>query len=473
MRWGAGAIMINRQPFWMMTAICLGAFLSHFTAGIVNVSLPQFTRIFQTDLTMAGWITTGYLLVIASLLPVMGKLGDRYGHSLLHNLGFLLFTVSSVLVACSTTISMLLTMRFVQAVGAAMFQAINIAIIALHIPKEKRGRALGIMSTAVALGGMSGPIAGGFIAAWLSWEWLFLIHVPVAIAATVLAFRYIPVQARQKRKSSLDYVGAGLFMLIVSSIIFAISKGNEWGWGSMGLLLFYGLTAVSIGALVMWERGQQEPFLPLSVFRNPAVSSGLFISFSSFLLANLVLVVLPFYLLEITGATPLKAGYLLTTYPLLLAFAGPVAGWASDRFQPRPIMLAGLCGMGAGMLVLALFLPKLSLVGIGADLAVIGAGMGLIASPNNSYIMRHVPAEHAGAIGGMIALTRNAGMVVGAALGLGVMSGEMIGAHSVAPAAYQTVFGIGGWISLVSLLVWGYSARLERRRKRIEPNRSI
>ncbi|WP_289140332.1 MFS transporter [uncultured Brevibacillus sp.] len=465
--------MTNRQPFWMMTAICLGAFLSHFTAGIVNVSLPQFTQIFQTDLTMVQWITTGYLLVIASLLPVMGKLGDGYGHSLLHNLGFLLFTVSSILVACSTMISMLLTMRFVQAVGAAMFQATNIAIITLHVPKEKRGRALGIMSTAVALGGMSGPIAGGFIAAWLSWEWLFLIHVPVAIAATVLAFRYIPVHTQQKKKRSLDYVGAALFMLMVSSVIFAISKGNEWGWSSMGMLIFCGMGAVSIGALVIWERGQQEPFLPLNVFRHPAVSSGLFISFSAFLLANLVLVVLPFYLLGIAGATPLKAGYLMTTYPLLLAFAGPFAGWISDRFQPRPIMLAGLCGMGAGLIVLALFLPNMPLIAIGAVLAVIGAGMGLIASPNNSYIMRHVPAEHAGAIGGMIALTRNAGMVVGAALGLGVMNSGMREAHDAALAAYQTVFEIGGWIGLVSLLVWVYSARIERRRKQLELDKSV
>ncbi|MGG1984792.1 MFS transporter [Brevibacillus brevis] len=116
---------------------------------------------FQAELAIAQWITTGYLLVIASLLPFMGKLGDRYGHRVLHNYGFLLFTVSSVLVAFSTTITMLLMLRIVQAIGAAMFQATNIALIAILLPKEMRGRAMGIMSTAVALGGMTGPIAGG------------------------------------------------------------------------------------------------------------------------------------------------------------------------------------------------------------------------------------------------------------------------------------------------------------------------
>lgn len=152
----------------MLAAICIGAFLSHFTAGVVNVSLPHFVSVFQTSLGTAQWITTGYLLVIASLLPVMGKWGDRYGYRRIHNAGYLLFGISSVLVAFSPHISVLLALRMVQAVGAAMFQATNIALITIHLPKEQRGRALGTVSTAVALGGMSGPVAGGFIAEWFS-----------------------------------------------------------------------------------------------------------------------------------------------------------------------------------------------------------------------------------------------------------------------------------------------------------------
>ncbi len=458
--------MSQRQRFFMMIAICLGAFLSHFTAGIVNVSLPQFTYIFQTELAIAQWITTGYLLVIASLLPFMGKLGDRYGHRVLHNYGFLLFTVSSVLVAFSTTITMLLALRIVQAIGAAMFQATNIALIAILLPKEMRGRALGIMSTAVALGGMTGPIAGGMIASWLSWEWLFLMHVPVAILATVLAFRYIPSHEQRKKTSSLDLVGAGLFLLLVSSVIIAISNGNGWGWASEGMLILFGGVLVLAWAFAWWERRQSVPFLPVAVFRLSAVSSGLFISFTSFVLANLVLVVLPFYLLDQTHVSPLTAGCMMTAYPLLLALTGPFSGWASDRYRARLLIFAGLCAMGAGMTVLASWLEALSTVEIIAVLALVGAGMGLIASPNNSYIMRHVPIEHAGAIGGMIALTRNAGMVVGAALGLGMMNGESSQAVQPTIDAYRAVFEAGGLICLSGLFVWWYAGRLERQKKK-------
>ncbi|ASJ56878.1 MFS transporter [Brevibacillus formosus] len=456
--------MSQRQRFFMMIAICLGAFLSHFTAGIVNVSLPQFTSLFQTELAIAQWITTGYLLVIASLLPFMGKLGDRYGHRVLHNYGFLVFTVSSVLVAFSTTITMLLAFRIVQAIGAAMFQATNIALIAILLPKEMRGRALGIMSTAVALGGMTGPIAGGMIASWLSWEWLFLMHVPVAILATVLAFRYIPSHEQTKKVGSLDLVGAGLFMLLVSSVIIAISNGNVWGWASEGMLILFGGVFVLAWAFAWWERRQSVPFLPVAVFRLSAVSSGLFISFTSFVLANLVLVVLPFYLLDQAHVSSLTAGYM--AYPLLLALTGPFSGWASDRYRAGSLIFAGLGAMGAGVTVLAIWLEALSTVEIIAVLALIGAGMGLIASPNNSYIMRHVPMEHAGAIGGMIALTRNAGLVVGAALGLGMMNGESSQAVQPTIDAYRAVFEAGGLICLSSLLVWWYAGRLERQKKR-------
>lgn len=281
-----------------------------------------------------------------------------------------------------------------------------------------------------------------------------------------LAFRYIPSHEQTKKASSLDLLGAGLFMLLVSSVIIAISNGNGWGWNSEGMLILFGGVLVLAWAFVWWERRQSVPFLPVAVFRLSAVSSGLFISFTSFVLANLVLVVLPFYLLDQAHVSPLTAGYMMTAYPLLLALTGPFSGWASDRFQARPLIFAGLGAMGVGMTVLAIWLEALSTVEIIGVLALVGAGMGLIASPNNSYIMRHVPMEHAGAIGGMIALTRNAGMVVGAALGLGMMNGESNQAVQPVIDAYHAVFEAGGLICLSGLLVWWYAGRLERQKKR-------
>ncbi|MDR6226087.1 MFS transporter [Desmospora profundinema] len=452
----------NTHRFFMMTAICMGAFLSHFTAGIVNVSLPHFVEIFQTNLSTVQWITTGYLLVIASALPVMGKLGDRYGYGLIHNLGYVLFSTGSILVAFSSSIAELLVLRIVQAIGAAMFQATNIALVTIYLPKEKRGWALGTISTAVALGGMSGPIAGGFIAEWLHWQWLFLIHVPVAIVATWLAVRSIPVHRRERKNDSFDPMGALLFVGWIASAIFILSNGHTWGWLSFETLAIAAGAIFTLLMFLLWELKQTAPFLPLQALRIPAVSSGLIISGVSFAMAHTVLVVMPFYLLGIAGLSPSATGYIMTAYPVLLALTGPVAGYLSDRYGSLPLLFLGLCGMGGGMALLALALGRLPLVWIVFVLAWIGGGMGLIASPNNRFIMLHAPAEHVGSIGGMIALTRNGGMVLGAAIGLGAMNQEAGAVPSL--DRFQLAFAINGWMCISVILLLGYVVYSEHRR---------
>jgi EmrB/QacA subfamily drug resistance transporter len=442
----------RRRRLGMMAAICMGAFISHFTAGIMNVSLPFFINHFQTELAKGLWITTGYLLVITVLLPVMGKLGDRYGFRRIHNLGFVIFTVGSILVAFSPNLPILLTLRVVQGIGAAMFQATNIALITIHMPKEKRGHALGILSTAVALGGMTGPIAGGLIAEWLSWQWLFLIHVPVAIVATIMAYRYIPGRVQDRKLGTVSIVGTGLFMAWITLLILVITNGSKWGWVSAQTMASLMGVILLLVTFLLWERRQKTPFLPLRALRIPAVSVGLIVSNASFILSNTLLVLIPFFLMGATVQfSSSTTGYMMAAYPIALAFAGPLAGYWSDRYGSHRLMLMGLSCMGSGFVLLLLFLENIPISGIAAILCLIGLGMGLIASPNNSYIMQQTPKEHVGSIGGIIALTRNAGMVFGSALGLGMVSGQ-IGQESQLQAI-KMVFSINIFICISVIIM--------------------
>ncbi|MXQ52535.1 MFS transporter [Shimazuella alba] len=451
----------KNKPFFMMMAICIGAFISHFTAGVVNVSLPYLSKIFHTNLGTVQWITIGYLLAIASFLPVMGYLGDRFGHRFIHNLGYIIFTISSVLVAFSANIFLLLILRVIQALGAAMFQATNIALITIHISKEKRGQALGIVSTAVALGAMIGPIAGGFIAEWFRWEVLFLIHVPVIMVATLLALRYIPKHKSVQKIKTFDSMEMILFVVGIASAIFGISYSRTWGLLSPNTIYTFLLSLISFVLFLLWESRHATPFLLLKLFRLPAVSYGLMISCGSFVLANIVLVAMPFYLSDIASLSPLTTGYLMIAYPVLLAVVGPLAGRLSDRYGSKPFMVIGLCSMGAGFLGSVLFLPSLSIVGVIIFLALIGLGMGLIASPNNSFIMKQVPVDFVGSIGGMIALTRNLGMVLGATLGLGLLNHT----ENKELDAFRSVFELGIWICLACVIIFGLGVYLEKRNK--------
>lgn len=370
------------NPVWLMTAVCMGAFTSHYTAGVVNISLPYLSDVFGADLEHIQWITVSYLLTIAALLPVMGSVGDRLGYRFIHNLGYVLFTISSLLVAFSTNLFMLLTFRVIQAIGAAMFQATNIALISTHIPKERRGQALGLVSTVVALGTMAGPIAGGWIVEWLHWKWLFLLHVPVMIVASILALRFIPKHNKIKERNVFDIVGMLLFTGGVVFFILGISFMNTWGIGSVKTILILIASLFAMYLFWVWESRHSSPFISIQLFRSSSVVSGLIISGSSFLLANLALVAMPFYLSHIMQLSPAMAGYVMLAYPIFLAAVGTLAGRLSDRHGSKPYIMGGLCSMGIGFLGGLFILHYSTLVGIAVILAFIGLGMGFIASPN-------------------------------------------------------------------------------------------
>lgn len=453
------------QSRLMLIAICIGAFMSHYTAGVVNVSLPAIAREFAADARLAQWVTTGYLLTIAALLPLMGKLADRIGHRRLHNAGYILFGISSLLTALAPGLAVLVALRVIQAVGAAMFQASNMALIVLHTPPDRRGRALGVMSTAVALGGLSGPVAGGVIAQWLSWQWLFLSHVPAAAVAVLLALRHIPQDRLKREQSPLGWRGALVFTVAIGLTVAGLSALGSGGEQLHLPLLLLGGAAVTWLALLLNERRASTPFLPVRLLRIRGVAAGLILSTGVFMLSNMVLVALPFDLAVAGVLSSLAIGTVMAAYPLLLAIAAPVAGRMADRGRTRSALLLGLAVMGLSFAAMALLWQTIPPYGVAALLGVLGAGMGLVTSPNNGFIMGHVPRSEAGTTGSLVALTRNAGMVLGAALGLGASRVDVGTTATSHMPALQWLLAAGVVLSILLLLLlklWGFTAPAQR-----------
>jgi len=405
------------------------------------------------------WVTTGYLLVITICLPIMGKLGDKYSHRNIHNYGYLVFTISSVLVALSWNVASLLLFRTMQAIGAAMYQATNIALISIHQPKESRGRALGFVSTAVALGGMAGPLAGGFIMQFLSWEWLFLIHVPASVAATFLAFRYIPKRIDGEEDNvPFDRTGAALFAAFFGIVIYAVTQANNGPLFSSGIWMTTSAAVIVFLLFLSWEKQQAHPFIATQLFLKPVVTVGLLVSFVAFLVVNNLLVVFPFYVTGLVGLSLHSAGMLMMTYPIALALSGPITGFLSDRFGSKLFPLTGLVLMGGGSLVLSFWLDTVSPIVLAIVLLVTGVGMGLIATPINSVILRHIPTSHSGSAGGLIALSRNAGMAIGSAIGLGMMNHTGGVGNTVLPV-FSRVFILNVTFCFIGVILYAYAIR--------------
>ncbi|GED12124.1 MFS transporter [Aneurinibacillus migulanus] len=469
-RTGARTAELNR----MLLAICLGAFVSHLTAGIVNIALPGLSATFQQDISLMQWIASGYLLVIAALLPMMGKWGDRFGSKRIHNIGYIIFGFSSLLTLFTETVYGLLVLRVIQAFGAAMFQATNIGLVSRYFPTESRGRALGFVSTAVALGALSGPMIGGLIMDWLNWHWLFLIHVPVLVIATFLAFRYIPTDSSGVVHTP-DWVGGILFAVCIITFIFCISNGNAWGWTSRGILFTFALSLLAFVGLYYWVgrrvRRKREPFLNVSLFAKPAVSAGMFVGLATFVAVFATQVTLPFYLLGVRHFAPSQAGIMIMMYPVALGIMGPISGSLSDKHGSSKITMIGLISM-SGALILLSFISKQTPVSLlGLSLLVLGAGMGMVTSPNYSLIMGSVDKSSLGAVGGMVALVRNLGLVLGTAMGISFLDYAFPGSISrwmvTKEAAYapyvvsglRTVFMMSLIFCLLGILFLGLALR--------------
>ncbi|MED1439812.1 MFS transporter [Aeribacillus composti] len=415
------SIKTKAAPFFILLSVCPGTFLSHFSAGLVNIALPDLSLYFQAPLSITQWIVTGYLLAIMLCLPVMGNLSDKYGKKIIHNSGYIVFGIGIVLSGFSFSLALLLMARILQGVGAAMLQSANIAIISEHYPEGKRGKALGIIGTAVGVGALLGPSVGGLLINWFSWRVMFWIQIPIVIAAFILASKFIPKDATNHEIKSFDYLGAMLFGIFITFIMFVL---NEIGEGEINKqLLIAGLAAMLSFLLFVWRlQKNNNPFIDVKILSQPMVCAGSLIIVVSYMATFSTLVLLPFYLRGVLGVSPSLSGLLIMSYPLLLAVIGPISGAFSDRFGHCFAIIIGLILMiasFAGLSMLSTVTPVIFVVFL---LCLLGFSMGILNSPNYNLIIHNVPFQYLGIITSTIALLRNFGMALGTALGVTFMN---------------------------------------------------
>jgi EmrB/QacA subfamily drug resistance transporter len=407
--------------------ICLGAFLSNLSAGMFNIALVDIAGEFHQSLPSTQWVIMIYLLTISVCLPLMGCLGDMKGKRVVHNLGYFTFMISSLCCALSPNLIALISFRILQGIGASMYQANNMALVVSLFPPEKRGRALGTVSTFVAAGALIGPSLGGVIVQWFSWRVNFWLLAVVAMGAWLLAQRLIPKDMPAK-KVKLDIPGFVFFALALSDLVIGLTIGPVWGWGSLTVWLFF-LIAVVFSVLFVlwtlspkWEMQGREPFIAIGVFNHPYIIFGVLIAIVTYLAAFTTQIVLPVYLRNVMHIEPAFVGLIVMGYPASLIFSAPISGGISDKFGSIPIISFGLIFMTASLATLSLLSANTAVVYILLFVVIFGCSMGMITSPNNNIVMSKAPPKNLGLVGSMIALNRNLGMMLGAVVGGIVMS---------------------------------------------------
>jgi len=410
----------NSKSILLLLSVCIGAFLSHFSAGFVNIALSDIAIDFSASLSMTQWIVNGYLLSIMVFLPLMGKFADQFGKKKIHNIGYLIFAVGACASAISPSIPVLIAARIVQGSGAAMLQAVNMAIVTDAYPKEHRGKALGIISTSVGMGALLGPSVGGFLIEFSSWHLLFWTIVPISVAAFILAQKYIP-QDKNFKHSTFDTLGSILFGIAVVTFVFGLNEIGEGEFRTYLLLVLFISISCFIG-FFLHSKKVEKPFIEPSIFSSSMVKAGGFILMASYCATFASTVILPFYLRGVLGYSADQSGLLLMCYPLFLAILGPISGTLSDRFGGVRVVVIGVGMLCLTMLGMSFLTVNTSLVILLILFSLLGVSMGVLTSPNYSIMMFYVPIQFLGMMSSTIALLRNIGMVVGTALAITFMN---------------------------------------------------
>ena len=412
----------NKWPILLI--VVMSTFMATLDSSIVNVALPQMARALDVDTAQIQLVVTSYLIVIVGIILIFGKLGDMLGKTRIFTFGIAMFTLGSLLCGIGSSFPVLIGARIIQAVGAAATMANNQGIITQVFPATERGKALGLTGTSVALGSLVGPGLGGIIVGAASWEYIFLINVPVGVVVLFFAIKLLP-RSNKKVTDRLDILGAALFMFSIVPLFVALGQVPSLGFTNPLILSAFVVSVLSFIAFIVVEQKRENPLISLSIFKNKLFSLSIFCAFITFVGLFCNSIIQPFYLQDVMNYAPEQAGLIMMIFPLVLSVLAPVSGHVSDKIGSELLTFIGLLLISLGLFLMSTLTEQSSLMTMVIFIVILSAGMGLFQSPNNSLIMSTVGRHQLGIAGSINALVRNMGMVCGIALATTLLYGSM------------------------------------------------
>jgi EmrB/QacA subfamily drug resistance transporter len=407
-----------QQPYyrWLVVGtVCIGAFMGQADASIAQMVLPVLERDFDQPLRLISWVAIAYMLALAVLLPIFGRIADIYGRKLLYTGGFLVFIVGSGLCGFASNLPMLIGFRVVQAIGAALLQTNSVAIVVDTAGPEHRGHAIGLQAAAQAIGLSAGPAIGGILIDMLSWRWVFWLNVPFGILGAIMGWLVLPQTQIRAARSGIDWWAALLLAPVMTAFVLMINQGETWGIDSAPFMLCAGSTLIFAPVFFRRESRESTPLLDLTLFRHRAFWMGNVTGLFSYAMLFGVFFLMPFVFVRGYHESALVAGLRLTVVPVAIGLLAPVSGAAYDHLGARRLTTAGMALSGAAFVMLALTMTgdPGSLPFSMAALALFGVGQGLFTSPNNSSVMGAVPPHCIGQAGGILNVMRSFGTSIG------------------------------------------------------------
>lgn len=407
--------LLYSKRWWTLGVLCLSLMIVFIGNSSLNVVIPTLSEELHATTSQLQWVVAAYSLVFAGMLFVAGAVGDRFGRKGALQFGLLGLVGASLFAAFSHDMSHLILWRAVMGGCAAFIMPSTLSILVNVFPARERARAIAIWAGVAGSAGSLGPIASGWVLGHFWYGAVFLVTVPVVLAALVLGYFFVP-KSKDPSESALDPVGAVLSMIGLSTLVFGLIEAPEKGWTSSSTLIAFGLGVVVLAAFVVWERRVDHPMLDMAYFSNPAFSVGTGGMILVFMSMFGVMFLFTQYFQLVIGFSALGAALRFLPIAPIMMIVSPLTPKPIARFGHNRTVALGMTSLAFGFLLF-------STIGVNTPypllvfffVFVIG-GIALTQSPMTAAIMSAVPPERAGAGSAMNDSTRELGSALGVAV---------------------------------------------------------
>jgi EmrB/QacA subfamily drug resistance transporter len=411
----ARAAALRSNPWWTLITVALGIVMVGVDATVVAIANPFIGRSLHASLADLQWITNSYLLVLAVLLILGGRLGDRYGRRKVFLIGVVGFALASAGVGLVGTITGVIVLRGLQGAFGALLLPNTLALMRVAFPEDKLNSAIGIWSSTSALATAGAPIVGGVLVEHVSWQSVFYLNIPVGLITVVIGV-FALSESREQVRERPDGLGVITLAIALFALVFGVVKAQSWGWGSVGTLGFVFGGLATLALFVVVERRAVAPLVPPRLFRFRSFSLGNVTVIFSFFALFAVLFFISLYLQNVQGLSAIAAGVRTLALSLSFAVTSIAAPRITNWLGPGLTISAGLLLVAGSLFGMTVLEPQTPYSTLLPALAGLGVGLGLVVVSSAEAIIGSVPEDDAGLAGGMQATSAQFGGVLGASV---------------------------------------------------------
>lgn len=412
---------VRGHPWLTLLTVALGVTMVALDGTIVAIANPAIQQDLGASLADVQWITNGYLLALAVSLITAGRLGDRFGHRRTFLLGVVGFAAASAAIALAGSVSLVIAFRVLQGLFGALLMPAALGLLRASFPAGRLNAAIGVWGAVIGASTAAGPIVGGLLVEHVGWESVFLINIPVGLAALGMGLCFLLHHRAARAPRSFDLPGIVLLSGAMFCLIWPLIKAPAWGWGDGRTVGFLAVAGAAFAVFVFWQTRAAEPLLPPAMFRSVPLTAGtvLMVLMAFGFMGGIFFVT--FYLQNVHGMSPVDSGLRLLPLTAMMIVSSPAAGALITRVGPRGPLVGATMISAVAMFGMSTLDAASGTAATSLWFALLGLGLAPVMVGATEVIVGNAPLEHAGVAGGL----QQAAMQVGGSLGTAVLGAVM------------------------------------------------